>query len=317
MKFLVILSACVAISTGDSQIRPIGPFSGFPLADVVPASVAALVAHPNGAVTPVETPSVAAARRDHFLAKEAAFAAAGPLLAAPHALPNGPVAAPLPALAPAPVIALYAGPLADTIPASANGLVSHPNGAVTPVETPSVAAARQDHLHAKSSAYAAAAPIIATPNALPAGHVAAPLPAMAPIPAIAPYAGPLADTIPASVNGLVAHPNGAVTPVETPSVAAARQDHLLATGSAYAAAAPILAIPNALCAGLVGPSVGHAPVLPASPGLGSFPAIPGLGGVVPGVGPTGTLVAHPNGAVVPADEPAVAAARGEHLAHFG
>ena len=69
--------------------------------------------------------------------------------------------------------------------------------------------------------------------------------------------------------------------------------------------------------GAVGPSVGHAPVLSASPGFGSFPAVPGLGGVVPGVGPTGALVAHPNGAVVPADEPAVAAARGAHLAHFG
>ena len=196
-------------------MRPIGPLGGFPLADVVPASVAALVAHPNGAVTPIETPSVAAARRDHLLAKDAAFAAAGPLLAATHALPTGPVAAPFPALAPTPAIAPYAGPLADRIPASVNGLVAHPNGAVTPVETPSVAAARQDHLHAKGSAYAAAAPI-----------------------------------------------------------------------------------------------------LPQSLDLGSFPAVPGLGGVVPGVGPTGGLVAHPNGAVVPADEPAVVAARGEHLAHF-
>merc|ERR1711981_1374594 len=335
MKFLVILSACVAISTGAPQFGPIGGLGGFgrhigaiggfpgPLADVAPASAAGLAAHPNGAVTPVETPSVLAARRDHLIAKDAAFAAAGPFLAAPHALPAGPIAAPLSALGPAPAIApapavfpVWTGPLADNIPASLNGLVGHPNGAVTPIETPSVAAARRDHLIAKDAAFAAAAPIIAAPLALPAGPIAAPLPALAPVSAIAPLpAFPLADTIPAAVNGLVAHPNGAVTPVETPSVSAARHDHLVALDSAFAAAAPIIAAPLALPAG---PIAAPLPAIaPAARGFGPFPAGPGLGGFLPGPGPTGGLVAHPNGAVVPVDEPAVAAARGAHLAHFG
>jgi len=333
MKFLVILSACVAISTGAPQIGPIGPLGGYggliggfpgPLADVAPASAAGLVAHPNGAVTPAETPSVLAARRDHLIAKDAAYARAAPIIAAPLALPAGPVAAPLPALAPAPAIApvpailpLWNGPLADNVPASLNGLVAHPNGAVTPAETPSVLAARRDHLIAKDAAYAAAAPIIAAPLAVPAGPIAAPLAA----PAIAPIAPfPLADSVPASLNGLVAHPNGAVTPVETPSVSAARLDHLAAKDSAYAAAAPIIAAPLALPAGpiaapLAAPAI--APIAPAARGFGPFPAGPGLGGFLPGPGPTGGLVAHPNGAVVPADEPAVAAARSAHLSLLG
>merc|ERR1712029_27255 len=41
-----------------------------------------LVAHPNGAVVPVDEPAVAAARADHFAAQGAAFAAAGPVVAA-------------------------------------------------------------------------------------------------------------------------------------------------------------------------------------------------------------------------------------------
>merc|ERR1712212_988383 len=72
--------------------------------------------------------------------------------------------------------------------------------------------------------------------------IAAPVPAIAPVPAVAyGYAGPLADALPAGAAGLVAHPNGAVTPADTPSVVAARADHLAARGAAYAAAAPVLA----------------------------------------------------------------------------
>merc|ERR1712124_122301 len=130
----------------------------------------------------------------------------------------------------------YAGPLADALPAGAAGLVAHPNGAVTPADTPSVVAARADHLAAKGAAYygagygygaVAPGPVVAA--AAPA--VAAPVPAVAPVPALAPvpavaygYAGPLADALPAGAAGLVAHPNGAVTPADTPSVAAARAD---------------------------------------------------------------------------------------------
>lgn len=73
-----------------------------------------LVAHPNGAVVPVDAPDVAAAKAAHFAA---------------HGLPVAPVAP-----------AVYA--------AGYPGLVAHPNGALVPVEPADVQAARADHLAA-------------------------------------------------------------------------------------------------------------------------------------------------------------------------
>merc|ERR1719204_1666979 len=98
--------------------------------------------------------------------------------------------------------------------------------------------------------------------------------------------------------GLVAHPNGAVVPADEPAVAAARAEHLSAKGvvALAAYAAPAVAAP-----------VAHA----------AYAAVP----AVPAVAPAHYgLVAHPNGAVVPADEPAVVEARAAHLnalAHAG
>merc|ERR1712088_28454 len=77
---------------------------------------------------------------------------------------------------------------------------------------------------------------------------------------VGPYAGPLADVAPASFHGLVGHPNGAVTPIDTPSVAAARADHLAAKGAIYAAHAPAL---------VAAPAV---PALAAAPALGPVAA---------------------------------------------
>merc|ERR1711872_88455 len=94
-----------------------------------------------------------------------------------------------------------------------------------------------------------------------------------------------------SFYGLVAHPNGAVVPADEPAVAAARADHLAAKGVvAHAAYAPAVhaAVPAVAHAGYAGPL-----------NLNTH------------------LVAHPNGAVVPADEPAVVAARADHLAAKG
>ena len=85
---------------------------------------------------------------------------------------------------------------------------------------------------------------------------------------------------------LVAHPNGAVVPAEEPAVAAARADHLAAKGVVAPAA------------------YGHA-------------AVAAVGGFAGALNLNTHLVAHPNGAVVPADEPAVAAARADHLAAKG
>merc|ERR1719312_934150 len=89
-----------------------------------------------------------------------------------------------------------------------------------------------------------------------------------------------------SFYGLVGHPNGAVVPIDEPAVAAARADHLAAKGVVAHAA------------------YGHAAVAP----VGAFGGALNL---------NTHLVAHPNGAVVPADEPAVAAARADHLAAKG
>merc|ERR1711936_677977 len=128
------------------------------------------------------------------------------------------------------------------------GLQGHPNGAVTPIDEPRVAALKADHLATKFGAG-------------PVAHAAAPIAHVgyAAAPAYAPaygYAGPL------NLN-----------------------THLAAQGAAFAVAAPVVA------AGPVA-AVGYA------------------GAYAPGYGYAGPLnlnthlVAHPNGAVVPVDEPA-------------
>merc|ERR1712126_740930 len=98
--------------------------------------------------------------------------------------------------------------------------------------------------------------------------------------------------------GLVGHPNGAVVPVDEPAVAAARADHFAAGGGRGA--------------------LGYAGV-----GYAAAPAIAAAPVYAAGYGYSGPLnlnthlVGHPNGAVVPVDEPAVAAARADHLAARG
>merc|ERR1712117_812449 len=108
--------------------------------------------------------------------------------------------------------------------------------------------------------------------------------------------------------GLQSFPNGAVVPVDEPAVAAARADHLALKG----AIAPVgyAAAPAAVgYAGYAAAPVAAAPV-----------AYAGYSGYAPACGYAGSLnlntqlIAHPNGAVVPVDEPAVAAARADHLA---
>ena len=83
-------------------------------------------------------------------------------------------------------------------------LVTYPNGAVVPADEPAVAAAKAE--------FAAAGGVVAPSGAL----------AYAGVPYVAglPYAG------------LVAHPNGAVVPVEPAEVQAARADALAALASA-------------------------------------------------------------------------------------
>merc|ERR1712243_317118 len=215
------------------------------------------------------------------------------------------------------------------------GLQSHPNGAVTPVDEPAVAAARADHLATKFGAglgYAAYAPGYAAgygyagygglgyagygygaglgyagyTGGYAAGYGYSGLGYAGYAPAYAAgygYAGPL------NLNTqLIAHPNGAVVPLDEPAVAAARAAHLDTQAAEYAASAPIVAA---------------APLVAASPAVAAVPAAPIAPVAAVGYGYAGPLnlnthlVAHPNGAVVPVDEPAVAAARADHLATKG
>merc|ERR1711955_134208 len=190
------------------------------------------------------------------------------------------------------------------------GLQSHPNGAVTPVDEPAVAAARADHLATKFGAglgYAAYAPGYAAgygyagyaglgyagyAGGYAAGYGYSGLGYAGYAPA---YAAGYADPLNLNTQ-LIAHPNGAVVPLDEPAVAAARAAHLDTQAAEYAASAPVIA---------AAPAVAAAPV--AAVGYGY-------------AGPLNLntqLVAHPNGAVVPVDEPAVAAARAHHLATKG
>ena len=161
------------------------------------------MAHPNGAVVPVDEPAVAAARADHLAAKGVLANAAYGHAAAGYghaAAGYGRAAAVYGHVAAGHGHAGYGhggygGPLNLN-----THLVAHPNGAVVPADEPAVAAARADHLAAKA---------LAAHGHVAAGHAALGVVHLG-------YAGP----------HLVADPNGAVVPVDEPAVAAARADHL-------------------------------------------------------------------------------------------
>merc|ERR1711931_615240 len=249
------------------------------------------------------------------------------------------------------------------------GLQSHPNGAVTPVDEPAVAAARADHLATKFGAglgYAAYAPGYAAGYGYAGygglgyagygygaglgyagyagGYGYSGLGYAGYAPAYAAgygYAGPL------NLNTqLIAHPNGAVVPLDEPAVAAARAAHLDTQAAEYAASAPVIAaapvvaaVPAVAAAPVAAVGYGYAGPLNLNTHLVAHPngavvparadhlATKGVyGGVYATAGPVAYaagyapyagLVAHPNGAVVPVDEPAVAAARADHLAAHG
>merc|ERR1711976_383450 len=105
----------------------------------------------------------------------------------------------------------------------------------------------------------------------------------------------LAACVAVSSAQLVTYPNGAVVPADEPAVAAARAAHLTAHGAVYPYAA-----------------YAHG----AYPYAYAYGAYPYAYGAYP-LAHAGALVAHPNGAVVPADEPAVVAAKAEHFAAHG
>jgi hypothetical protein len=177
---------------------------------VVASASAQLVAYPNGAVAPVETADVQLAKAAHF----AAHGAISPYAyAAPYAYNglgyNGLAYNGLGYNNLAYNGLAYNGlGYAAGLPLAYNnfgygGLVAHPNGAVVPVDEPAVQAAKAEHFAAHGL------PLAATYAAAPYAYAAN-------------YA----------YSGLVAHPNGAVVPVEPADVVAARAEHLAAVAAA-------------------------------------------------------------------------------------
>ena len=158
--------------------------------------LAAAVAVSSAQLVTYPNGAVVPADEPAVAAAKAQFAAAGGAI--------NPVVAPY-AYAGYPYVAGVAGyPYAAAYGYPYGGLVAHANGAVVPVDEPAVAAAKAE--------FAAAGGVVAPSGAL----------AYAGVPYVAglPYAG------------LVAHPNGAVVPVEPAEVQAARADALAALASA-------------------------------------------------------------------------------------
>ena len=135
--------------------------------------------------------------------------------------------------------------LAACVAISTAQLVTYPNGAVVPADTPAVALARAAHLghHVLPVGYAGY-PYAAYPYAAgyPHGLVAHANGAVVPVDEPAVYAAKVAHAAaggavhPVGVHGLayaglVAHPNGAVVPVEPVAVVAARAEHLAAVAA--------------------------------------------------------------------------------------
>jgi len=163
--------------------------------------------------------------------------------------------------------------------------------------------------------YGGASPIIAGNTQYAAAPVTATAAGQAPGAASSPkYSGPL------NMNkNLVDYPNGAKVPADEPAVAAARAAHLSATAGAATVSAPTAAS-----------GYGYSGSLNMNTRLVDYPNGAKVPADEPAVAaaraahlnkkagnaasaPIGALVSHANGAVVPADEPAVAAARAAHL----
>merc|ERR1711937_951398 len=193
------------------------------LASGLVASISAqLVAYPNGAVAPFD-PNNAAATKEHFEALSEAGAVVNPYfthaqgLAAPYLVPQ----------------VLYGRKKRQAI--DADGLVTYPNGARAPFD-PNVALATANHYAAKAHPPAVPAvygyPLLGRKRrSADAQLLASPLlglPYAAGYPVL-PYALPYAP--------LVAHPNGAVVPLEPKDVVDARAEHLQAVADALKPAA--------------------------------------------------------------------------------
>jgi len=163
--------------------------------------------------------------------------------------------------------------------ASAQHLVGYPNGALVPEDTFEVQAAKAAHFAAGGGVHHIA-DYAGYPHAGLgyAGYPAAHAYAGYPVAHHAAYAG--------YPYGLVGHANGAVVPVDEPAVLAAKAAHVAAGGAIH-----------------------HAELIQHPVGFAGY-AHPGYAYAGYPYG----LVAHPNGALVPAEPIEVVAARAEHLA---
>merc|ERR1719412_3345168 len=180
---------------------------------------------PASAVAPFD-PNNAAATKEHFAALAEAGSIVNPYnthaqdLAVPH------LVAPL----------YYGKRSAEPQVLGADGLVTYPNGAVAPFD-PNVALATAQHYAAKA-AYGSWVPLAGAANVHPPAALvygrkkreADPQVFVGAYHYYAPYA-----FAPIPVTPLVAHPNGAVVPLEPEDVVKARADHLAAVAEALEA----------------------------------------------------------------------------------
>merc|ERR1712115_55349 len=192
------------------------------LASGLVASISAqLVAYPNGAVAPFD-PNNAAATKEHFAALAEAGANVNPYFTHAQDLAV-PVVHPV----------YYGKRSAEPQVVGTNGLVTYPNGAVAPSD-PNLALATAQHYAAKA-AYGSYVPLAGAANVHPPAALvygrkkreADPQLLVGAYPYYHPYA-----YAPVAVAPFVAHPNGAVVPLEPEDVVKARADHLAAVAEA-------------------------------------------------------------------------------------
>jgi len=200
--FAAAALATVAAASAAPEAQWLAPAAWAPATG---SAVAGLVAHPNGGVTPPLTPAVAAATADHLNTKAATYAA--------HGFPALPVAG-IPAL---PVAGIWKREAeAEAEPWLGYGLGGWGlAGVAGPKSAPCVNAANIPvpcRGPWKREADAEAEPWL--------GYAA-------------PYAYAAAPAVGSPVAGLVAHPNGAVTPPYTPAQQAVAADHFARRGGVW------------------------------------------------------------------------------------
>merc|ERR1712168_414246 len=187
------------------------------LSSVLVAAHAQLVVYPNGAVAPFD-PNNAAATKEHFAALAEAGSNVNPY--------NTHLFAP----------AYYGKRSAEPQVLGADGLVTYPNGAVAPFD-PNVALATAQHYAAKA-AHGSWVPLAGAANVHPPAALIYGRKKREADPAVfvGAYPYPYAYSFaPVAVAPFVAHPNGAVVPLEPEDVVRARADHLAAVAEALKA----------------------------------------------------------------------------------